>query len=329
MRENPGIGAMFGAVDTTTFMGLPAATVADAQGAAAILGAASATGYAAVGAYCRNGPAAIRAGGAPYAANLAHMDFDLGGAIFGDGAITAVDCGDVDTDESDHAASRGRIRAAVVTLLQRGVVPLLLGGDDSVQIPMLEAYAGRGPLTILQIDAHIDWRDAVQGERLGLSSTMRRASEMAHVERIIQVGQRAIGSARVGDHADALAAGVDFVSARDLHAHGVAPVLELIPRGSEVFVAFDVDALDPAIMPATIGPAPGGLTYFQAIDLLVGAAGRGRIAGFGLVEFMAERDQNGIGALTAARLVTVLLGLVARQATAAARHAGGPELLVS
>ena len=317
MRETPQIGAMFGAVDTSTFMGLPAASVAEAAGSAAIIGAASATPYAAVGAYCRSGPAAIRAGAAPYAANLAHMDFDLGGSIFGEGDITAVDCGDVDTDEADHAASRDRIRAAVGTLLDRGLVPLMLGGDDSVPIPMLEAYAGRPPITILQIDAHIDWREEVQGERLGLSSTMRRASEMGHVERIIQVGQRAIGSARVGDHADALAAGVEFVSARDLHAHGVAPVLELIPRGSEVYVAFDVDALDPAIMPATIGPAPGGLTYFQAVDLLTGAAARGRIAGFNLVEFMAERDQRGIGALTAARLTTVMLGLVARQAAAA------------
>ena len=314
MRETPQIGAMFGAVDTSTFMGLPAAPVAEAAGSAAIIGAASATPYAAVGAYCRNGPAAIRAGAAPYAANLAHMDFDLGGSIFGDGGITAVDCGDVDTDEADHAASRDRIRAAVGTLLDRGLVPLMLGGDDSVPIPMLEAYAGRPPITILQIDAHIDWREEVQGERLGLSSTMRRASEMGHVERIIQVGQRAIGSARVGDHADALAAGVEFVSARDLHAHGVAPVLELIPRGSEVYVAFDVDALDPAIMPATIGPAPGGLTYFQAVDLLTGAAGRGRIAGFNLVEFMAERELSGIGALTSARLTTVMLGLVARLA---------------
>ena len=167
-----------------------------ARGSAAILGAATATPYASVGAYCRGGPAAIRAGAAPYAANLAHIDFDLGGAVFADGEVTAVDCGDVAIDEDDHAGDRDRIRQAVATLLDRGLVPLVLGGDDSVPIPVLEAYAGRGPLTILQIDAHIDWRDEVQGERLGLSSTMRRASEMAHVGQIIQVGQRAIGSAR-------------------------------------------------------------------------------------------------------------------------------------
>ena len=317
MREEPQISDMFGAGDVTTFMGLPSASVDDARGSAAILGAATATPYASVGAYCRGGPAAIRAGAAPYAANLAHIDFDLGGAIFPDGDVTAVDCGDVAIDEDDHAGNRDRIRQAVATLLDRGLVPLVLGGDDSVPIPVLEAYAGRGPLTILQIDAHIDWRDEVQGERLGLSSTMRRASELAHVGQIVQVGQRAIGSARVGDHADAVAAGVRFVPARELATAGVAPVLDLIPPGADIFVAFDVDALDPATMPAVIGPAPGGLTYLQSVELMAGAAQRGRIVGGDFVEFMAERDQAGIGALTAARLVTVALGLVARQAAGA------------
>ena len=69
----------------------------------------------------------------------------------------------------------------------------MIGGDDLVPIPLFEAFAGRGSYTVLQIDAHIDWRDDVNGERLGLSSTMRRASEMGQIGRIIQVGQRGIG----------------------------------------------------------------------------------------------------------------------------------------
>jgi arginase family enzyme len=101
-------------------------------------------------------------------------------------------CSDAIRRETGPDLRRGR------QVLDRGAVPFLLGGDDSLPIPMLEAFgAHRGKrLTILQIDAHIDWRDEVGGERLGLSSTMRRASEMGHVERIIQVGQRGIGSAR-------------------------------------------------------------------------------------------------------------------------------------
>lgn len=308
------IGTMFGAGQAETFMGLPACPdLATLEARIALIGAPSGTPYANVGAYCAGAPAAIRAAAAAYAANLAHMDFDLGGPVF-PGAVSAVDAGDLCCDPADPAAARALIRQAVAQVLDRGAVPFLLGGDDSVPIPMLEALGGRDRrFTILQIDAHIDWRDEVQGERLGLSSTMRRASEMAHVERIIQVGARGIGSARVQDVADARAWGVRFVPAADLARDGVAPVLDLIPEGSEVVVCFDCDALDPAIMPAVIGRTAGGLSYWQALDLIAGAAGRGRIAAFDLVEFMPERDVDGLGAMLAAQLLAAVMGIVARQ----------------
>ena len=84
--------------------------------------------------------------------------------------------------------------------------------------------------------------------------------------------------------------GGKFVSARSLHQNGVGQVLELVPEGENLLVTFDCDALDPSIMPAVIGPAPGGLTYWQAIELLDGVAKRGRIAAFDLVEFFPARD---------------------------------------
>ena len=98
---------------------------------------------------------------------------------------------------------------------------LVLGGDDSVPIPVLAAYEAHGPLTILQLDAHIDWREEVSGETQGLSSNMRRASEMAWVENIIQVGARGIGSAKPQDRSDALAWGVDFYPMRDVVQNGI------------------------------------------------------------------------------------------------------------
>jgi agmatinase len=313
MREEPQIGAMFGAADVTTFMGLPAASVEDARGSAAILGATTATPYASVGAYCRGGPAAIRGGAAPYAANLTHIDFDLGGAIFPDGTVTAVDCGDVAIDEDDAAGNRDRIRQAATTLLEGGLVPLVLGGDDSVPIPVLEAYAGRGPVTILQIDAHIDWRDEVQGERWGLSSPMRRASEMSHVGEMIQVGRRGVGSARPADLAAAEARGVHFFSAHDVHRKGLEQVIDQVPEGGDVFITVDVDGLDPSLVPGVIGPEPGGLSYFQAIEIIDGVADRARIVGFDVVEFVPDRDVNGIGALTTFRLAAHAIGRISRQ----------------
>ena len=260
----------------------------------------------------RDGPGGNSSGVAGYAANRLHQDFDLGGPILGETGTRVVDCGDLPNDEADAAGNRDRIRDAVTKMLEQGVCPVVLGGDDSIPIPMMQAYQGRGHFTVLQIDAHIDWRDEVQGERLGLSSTMRRASEMPWIDRIVQVGARAMGSARPSDYQDALDWGVNFVLARDLHAKGIGQVLDHIPAGAEVLISLDVDGLDPTIMPAVIGPAPGGLTYWQMVELLHGLAAKARIAGFAMVEFFPARDIQGLGALTAARIVCNALGLVAR-----------------
>lgn len=308
------IGTMFGAEQVDTFMGLPSCTDLNLlEARIALIGAGTATPYMNVGAYCAGGPGAIRAAGAAYAANLTHMNFDLGGPVF-PGGVTAVDAGDLPCDPADPAGARELIRQSVAQVLDRNGVPMLLGGDDSIPIPMLAAFAGRGRrYTILQIDAHIDWRDEVQGERLGLSSTMRRASEMDHIERIIQVGARGIGSARMQDVADAKQWGVHFVTAAELERNGAVSVSELIPEGSEVIICFDCDALDPSIMPAVIGRTAGGLSYWQALGLIEAAAARSRIVAFDLVEFMPERDIDGMGAMLAAQLLAAVMGIVARQ----------------
>ncbi len=315
IKDSADIGRMFGATEAVeTVLGFPACPDLDAlQAEIAILGAPCASPYASVGPYCAGAPAAIRSGIAGYATSRDHQDFDLGGPLLGDSGARVVDCGDLSYDAEDSPGNRERIRRAVATLLERDVRPVVIGGDDSIPIPVLQAYEGRGPLTVEQNDAHIDWRDEVQGERFGLSSTMRRASEMPWVERIVQVGARAIGSARPDDYQDALDWGVHFVTARDLHTHGLEPVLDLVPPDAEVFFTLDCDGLDPFIMPAVIGPAPGGLSYWQAVALMHGLAAKARLAGFDIVEFMPERDMQGLAALTAARLVCNALGLMARQ----------------
>lgn len=305
------IGTMFGAGGAATFLRLPSADLGAIDADAVIVGAPCATPYPSVGPYCAGAAAAIRREINTDTPDRDHMDFDLGGKVLVDG-YRAVDAGDLAWNAEDASGNRDRIRAAVGAILDAGAIPVTLGGDDSIPIPVFQAFEGRGNYTILQIDAHIDWRDEVNGERWGLSSTMRRASEMEHIERIVQAGQRAIGSARPGDHADAVAWGASFVSARDIHSGGIGRVLDAIPAGGDVIVSLDVDALDPAIMPAVIGPAPGGLTYWQVVELITGVAAKARIAGFNLVELMPDRDIQGMSALTAGRIVCVVLGLLAR-----------------
>ena len=107
------LGAMFGAGQVETFMGLPACRdLAAIEAQIVILGAAGCTPYPSVGFYCAGGPAAIRAAGAAYAANLGHMNFDLGGPILPEGVV-AVDAGDIAVSEDDASGNRARLRAAV------------------------------------------------------------------------------------------------------------------------------------------------------------------------------------------------------------------------
>jgi agmatinase len=308
------LGQMFGAGEgAQSFLGLPLCRdLGRLEADIALIGAAGCTPYPSVGFYCAGGPAAVREAGAAYGAALAHMNFDLGGPVLPEG-VTAVDAGDLPQDPADAAGNRSRVFGAVSQILDRGAVPVLIGGDDSLPIPMLEAYGARGSFVILQIDAHIDWRDEVQGERLGLSSTMRRASEMAHVVQIIQVGQRGIGSARLRDVAEAEAWGVTFIPAGEVARKGVWRAVDLIPEGAEVIICLDVDALDPGVMPAVIGRTAGGLGYWQVLELIGAVAEKARIAGFDMVELMPERDIDGQGALLAAQLLAAVVGVIARQ----------------
>jgi agmatinase len=101
-----------------------------------------------------------------------------------------------------------------------------------VPVPFIAGFADHGSVWILEIDAHIDWRDKLHGERYGYSNTMRRASEMPHVAGILQVGIRSVGSARLTEIAAARHYGSRFVTAREVHTQGVEAALRLDPRRS-------------------------------------------------------------------------------------------------
>jgi agmatinase len=286
------------------FLGAPVETnLAGLEAEVAILGVPNGWPYPRPGATagCAAAPSAVRARSARLARFVDHWDFDANGPMR---LARLVDAGDVSGDPTDGPGNGRRTTEAVAAILERGAVPICIGGDDSVPIPILRAYQDRGPLTVLQVDAHLDYRDQVDGVREGYSSTMRRASEMVHVRRIVQVGLRGIGSARAGDVEDARAAGNLLVTARQLRERGVPWLLNELPPDASVFVSFDVDGLDPSVAPAVSAPAPGGLTYVEAEDLLAGI--RPRLAGAAFTEYVPALDMNELTALTVARLIIVL-----------------------
>ena len=296
-----------------TFAGYPScAGPEQAKARVGILGAGHGTLYPGRSAsHAAGAPACLRGTLKGFAANREHHDFDLDGLPPGD----VVDCGDVAGAPGDSPGNRQRIATAVRTLLDRQVAPVVIGGDDSIPIPVLEAFRDHGPITVVQIDAHIDWRDEREGERFGYSSPMRRASEMPWVERIVQVGIRGPGSARQEEVDAARKWGAQLVRAADVQRRGIGPVLDLIPPGTRCFVTLDCDGLDPAIMPAVIAPAPGGLSYWHVVELLQGLAAKGPIAGFDLVEFVPELDPAGHAALTAARLICNAIAAIVQSAS--------------
>ncbi len=319
--STPRMGDLFGSNEARTWLNLPEGEISATMKAdIAVLGIGSATPYP-IGSYCKDAPRAIRTARV-WPDILDHHDFDLYGTTPSQGVlpggVRVVDCGDLDlTDSAEtHLTAQNReiIRKSITTLRKAGAVPFIFGGDDSVPIPVLEAYSGEGPVSVLQIDAHIDWRDDVNGERFGLSSNMRRASEMDHVGTIVQLAARGIGSARGREVRDAIDYGVSLHPMPHLlEENGIARAIDNLPEGVPVYIALDVDSLDPTFMPAVIGPAPGGLDYWQMTEIFKRTAQRAPIAGFSMVEMMPEADINGQGALMASRLGLSMLGLIANQ----------------
>ncbi|HEX9738142.1 MAG TPA: arginase family protein, partial [Candidatus Limnocylindria bacterium] len=199
---------MANAASFATFLGLPAREPAAVEGGLAVLGVPHGVPYPNRGptAGCADAPRAIRHRSARLAGFIGHHDFDTGRAMLSN-AGRIVDCGDVPGDPADGPGNAAQAEATIRGLLERGATPIVLGGDDSIPIPVIRAYAGQEPMIVLQVDAHLDYRDEVAGVTEGYSSPMRRASEMKHVTRVVQVGVRGVGSARPADVADARAAG--------------------------------------------------------------------------------------------------------------------------
>ena len=312
MAEHPNFAAVIGADAGPGFFGLEMTDTAELA-TLAIFGAATATPYISVGAYCEDGPQALREASRAMAGTITNMNFDLNGPVLLPDT-KAVDLGDLPISIDHPAENRALIETATQAVVLAGAVPVLVGGDDSVPIPFAAGLATTGPLSVLQIDAHIDWRNEVAGEPLGLSSTMRRLSEMPHIDRMVQVGRRGAGSATAADLADATACGVHFVAACGLDKAAITDALNALPQGGDILICLDVDAFDPSIVPSVIGRSPGGLTYWQVADLLDGCAARGRIAGLSLTEFMPRADIGGLGALTVTSIMAHAIGLIGRQA---------------
>ncbi len=225
-------------------------------------------------------------------------------------AVTIVDVGDADIVHTDTEKSHDNIELAVRKILEAGALPVVLGGDHSVHIPCIRAFSDEEPVHIVHIDAHLDFVDERHGVRYGHGNPLRRASEMAHVTGMTQLGIRNVSSSNQADYAAAREAGSEILSVRDVRRLGADGVLRRIPDGVRYYLTIDVDGFDPSIAPGTGTPSHGGFLYYEVLEILQGLSKQGDIAGIDLVEVAPDYDPAGITAMLAAQLLMNLLGFV-------------------
>ncbi|MCP8687522.1 agmatinase [Marinobacterium sedimentorum] len=224
--------------------------------------------------------------------------------------VDIVDIGDADMVHTNTEKSHANIEYGVRKMLDAGVLPVVVGGDHSVNAPCIRAFEGRGPMHIIQIDAHLDFVDERHGVRFGHGNPIRRASEQDFVTGMTQLGIRNVSSSNRADHKAAEAVGSTILSVRDVRRLGTQGVLDLIPKGVNYYITIDIDGFDPSIAPGTGTPSHGGFTYYEVMEILQGVAFSGDVVGIDLCEVAPDYDHSGSTSILAAQVLMNLIGYV-------------------
>lgn len=225
-------------------------------------------------------------------------------------AVRIVDLGDADIVHTDTIRSHANIKAGVNAILDAGAMPVVIGGDHSINIPCIDAFEGRGNIHILHIDAHLDFVDERHGVRFGHGNPLRRAAEKDYVTGLTQVGIRNVSSTAKEGYEAARAMGSDILSVRQMRKLGPEAVIARIPEGAKVYVTLDIDGFCPSIAPGTGTPSHGGFLYYEVLEMLQALAKRHEVAGIDLVEVAPDYDQTGGTAILAAQVLLNFLGFV-------------------
>jgi guanidinobutyrase len=286
-----------------TFMRLPQATSLDGLDVAVLgvpmdIGTSWRSGT-------RFGPKQIRAESAmirPYNMASGAAPFD---------SLQVADIGDLAINTFSLADSLRIVQESLDAILAAGVIPVSMGGDHSITLPILRAVAAKhGPVALVHVDAHADVNDEMFGERETHGTVFRRAFEEGLIiaDKTYQIGIRGSGYAAT-DFTEAQSWGFQHFPAQDLWHRSLTGLGAEIRRDigqRPVYITYDIDSLDPAYAPGTGTPEIGGLTSAQALELIREFKGM-NIIGCDLVEVSPPYDPSGNTALTAANLLFELL----------------------
>ena len=228
---------------------------------------------------------------------------------------SGIDYGDLPIVPGYITDSYAMIEAALSALVAKGVVPIVLGGDHSIVLPVLRVLSKKyGPLALIQFDSHTDTGDQYFGHAYTHGTPIRRAVEenLLDTEHSIQLGLRGQLYDKNGLKASQELGfkTITSVEAQDL---GVPELIQIIHRrvqDATVFITFDIDFVDPSYAPGTGTPEVGGFTSAEAMRLIRGLAGL-NIIGFDVVEVLPAYDPAQITALLAANIAYEYISLIA------------------
>jgi len=254
----------------------------------------------------RFGPRAIRAESAlirPYNMATGAAPFD---------ALQVADLGDVPINTYNLAASVEIIEQHYRPVFEAGCIPLTLGGDHTITLPILRALkASHGPVALIHVDAHADVNPDMFGERIAHGTPFRRAVEegLLLCDKVWQIGLRGSGYS-AGDFDWPRQQGFTIVPAHEVWWQSLVPLMARVRQAigpqTPCYLSFDIDGVDPAYAGGTGTPEIGGLTVPQALEIIRGCRGLNLVGG-DLVEVSPPYDPNGNTALLGANLLFEML----------------------
>jgi guanidinobutyrase len=226
-------------------------------------------------------------------------------------SLSVADIGDVAINTFNLPAAVKIIEEAYDAHLKHDIVPMTLGGDHTITLPILRAiHKKHGKVGLVHIDAHADVNDLQFGEKIAHGTTFRRAVEegLLDCDRVVQIGLRAQGYTSE-DFEWCRRQGFRVVQAEECWHKSLTPLMEEVRAkvgGGPVYLSFDIDGIDPAWAPGTGTPEVGGLTTIQALEIIRGCWGLDLI-GCDVVEVSPPYDLSGNTSLLGANLLYEML----------------------
>lgn len=233
--------------------------------------------------------------------------------------ISVLDYGDIDTVPGYMDDSFIKIEEGIIKICETGVIPLGMGGDHSISLPLLRGLTKvlGGPVALLHFDSHSDTIPDYFGRDYNHGTPFYWAINEGLIDpdHSLQVGIRGpLYNKEALDYAKSK--GIEIITGPQLHDMGVRKTVAAIRKrieGQLVYVSFDIDFLDASCAPGTGTPEIGGFTTHQALQLMVGACHGMNLKGMDLVEVMPAQDNAGITALAGASLMHVFLAQIAKK----------------